>query len=93
MDVLENRYLALNQCTYVILDEADRMLDMGFEPEVQKVLEYIPVTNLKPDTDDAEEESKMMENFFSKKKYRQVSSRSFLLVFKAQFECMLEVEK
>lgn len=38
LDVLENRYLLLNQCSYVILDEADRMLDMGFEPEVQKVL-------------------------------------------------------
>lgn len=37
LDVLENRYLSLDQCTYVILDEADRMLDMGFEPEVQKV--------------------------------------------------------
>ncbi|VDL86998.1 unnamed protein product [Nippostrongylus brasiliensis] len=37
LDVLENRYLLLNQCSYVILDEADRMLDMGFEPEVQKV--------------------------------------------------------
>lgn len=70
-DVLENRYLVLNQCTYVILDEADRMLDMGFEPSVQKVLEYIPATNIKPDTDDAEDESKMMANFFSKKKYRQ----------------------
>lgn len=37
LDVLDNRYLMLNQCSYVILDEADRMLDMGFEPEVQKV--------------------------------------------------------
>ena len=37
LDVLENRYLFLNQCSYVILDEADRMLDMGFEPDVQKV--------------------------------------------------------
>ncbi|TKR76080.1 hypothetical protein L596_017276 [Steinernema carpocapsae] len=71
LDVLENRYLSLDQCTYVILDEADRMLDMGFEPEVQKVLEYIPVTNLKPDTEEAEDESALMENFFSKKKFRQ----------------------
>ncbi|MCP9258372.1 putative ATP-dependent RNA helicase DDX23 [Dirofilaria immitis] len=71
LDVLENRYLSLDQCTYVILDEADRMLDMGFEPEVQKVLEYIPVTNLKPDTEDAEKEESIMENFYSKKKYRQ----------------------
>lgn len=34
IDVLENRYLVLNQCTYIVLDEADRMIDMGFEPGV-----------------------------------------------------------
>lgn len=73
VDVLENRYLVLNQCTYVILDEADRMLDMGFEPSVKTILEKMPVTNLKPDTEEAEEEGKLMENFFTKKKYRQVS--------------------
>lgn len=72
MDVLENRYISLNQCSYVIMDEADRMLDMGFEPDVNKILEFIPVTNLKPDTDDAEDEAKLMENFLSKNKYRQV---------------------
>jgi len=27
--------------SYLILDEADRMLDMGFEPEVRRVLEYL----------------------------------------------------
>ncbi|KAG7264915.1 hypothetical protein CRUP_012094 [Coryphaenoides rupestris] len=42
IDVLENRYLVLGRCTYVVLDEADRMIDMGFEPDVQKILEYIP---------------------------------------------------
>ncbi|XP_023305428.2 probable ATP-dependent RNA helicase DDX23 [Lucilia cuprina] len=71
IDVLENRYLVLNQCTYIVLDEADRMIDMGFEPDVQKILEYMPVTNLKPDTEEAEDASKLMENFYSKKKYRQ----------------------
>lgn len=70
IDVLENRYLVLNQCTYIVLDEADRMIDMGFEPDVQKILEYMPVTNLKPDTEEAEDASKLMENFYSKKKYR-----------------------
>ncbi|CAG7827086.1 unnamed protein product, partial [Allacma fusca] len=48
IDVLENRYLVLNQCTYIVLDEADRMIDMGFEPDVQKILEFMPVTNQKP---------------------------------------------
>ncbi|KJH49085.1 helicase protein [Dictyocaulus viviparus] len=71
LDVLENRYLLLNQCSYVILDEADRMLDMGFEPEVQKVLSYLPVSNQKPDTDDIEHEEALMNNFATREKYRQ----------------------
>ncbi|KAK6471102.1 putative ATP-dependent RNA helicase DDX23 [Huso huso] len=72
IDVLENRYLVLSRCTYVVLDEADRMIDMGFEPDVQKILEYIPVTNQKPDTDEAEDPEKMIMNFGSgKHKYRQ----------------------
>uniref|UniRef100_A0A8W7PFN1 Probable ATP-dependent RNA helicase DDX23 n=1 Tax=Anopheles coluzzii TaxID=1518534 RepID=A0A8W7PFN1_ANOCL len=71
IDVLENRYLVLNQCTYIVMDEADRMIDMGFEPDVQKILEYMPVSNLKPDTEEAEDASKLMENFNTKKKYRQ----------------------
>lgn len=79
IDVLENRYLVLSRCTYVVLDEADRMIDMGFEPDVQKILEYIPVTNLKPDTDDAEDPEKMMQNFVSgKHKYRQVIHVEFI---------------
>ncbi|GBN17263.1 putative ATP-dependent RNA helicase DDX23 [Araneus ventricosus] len=71
IDVLENRYLVLNRCTYIVLDEADRMIDMGFEPDVQKILEYMPVTNQKPDTDEAEDEEKLLANFSSKNKYRQ----------------------
>lgn len=71
IDVLENRYLVLNQCTYIVLDEADRMIDMGFEPDVQKILDYMPVSNLKPDTEDAEDEAKLLANYNSKKKYRQ----------------------
>lgn len=75
IDVLENRYLVLSRCTYVVLDEADRMIDMGFEPDVQKILEHMPVTNQKPDTDEAEDPEKMTANFESgKHKYRQVSS-------------------
>ncbi|KAM6153288.1 putative ATP-dependent RNA helicase DDX23 isoform 2-T2 [Erethizon dorsatum] len=72
IDVLENRYLVLSRCTYVVLDEADRMIDMGFEPDVQKILEHMPVSNQKPDTDEAEDPEKMLANFESgKHKYRQ----------------------
>ncbi|CAJ0597046.1 unnamed protein product [Cylicocyclus nassatus] len=71
LDVLENRYLLLNQCSYVIFDEADRMLDIGFEPEMQKVLGYLPVSNQKPDTDDIEHEEALMNNFATREKYRQ----------------------
>lgn len=60
IDVLENRYLVLSQCTYVVLDEADKMIDLGFEADVQKILEYLPVSNMKPDTEDAEDPEKML---------------------------------
>ena len=71
IDVLENRYLVLSRCTYIVLDEADRMIDMGFEPEVQKVLDHMPVTNQKPDNEMAEDASALSENFKLKNKYRQ----------------------
>lgn len=35
VDCIERRYAVLNQCNYVVLDEADRMIDMGFEPQVR----------------------------------------------------------
>ena len=50
------------------------MIDMGFEPDVQKILEYLPVTNMKPDTEDAENEHHLKINFTSKDKYRQVGT-------------------
>ncbi|XP_040580431.1 probable ATP-dependent RNA helicase DDX23 [Lepeophtheirus salmonis] len=71
IDVLENRYLVLSRCTYIVLDEADRMIDMGFEPDVQKILDHMPVTNAKPDNDEAENEAALLENIRSKNKYRQ----------------------
>ena len=38
IDLLESGEVTLERCTYVVLDEADRMLDMGFEPQIRKVL-------------------------------------------------------
>ncbi|VAH11201.1 unnamed protein product [Triticum turgidum subsp. durum] len=54
LDCLESRYAVLNRCSYVVLDEADRMIDMGFEPQVVGVLDAMPSSHLKPENADEE---------------------------------------
>merc|ERR1719466_56719 len=71
LDVLDSRYIVLSQCTYIVMDEADRMIDMGFEESVQSILNYIPVSNQKPDSDEIENKVLMKSNFLSKHKFRQ----------------------
>ncbi|KAJ1641234.1 P-loop containing nucleoside triphosphate hydrolase protein, partial [Pavlovales sp. CCMP2436] len=41
-DFLESRQVNLSTVGYLVLDEADRMLDMGFEPQIRKILSTIP---------------------------------------------------
>ena len=41
IDILEMGKTNFRRCTYVVLDEADRMLDMGFEPQIRKILGQI----------------------------------------------------
>lgn len=48
IDCIEHHLLVLNQCSYIILDEADRMIDLGFEPQVQQIFDSLPVSNEKP---------------------------------------------
>jgi len=67
-DCLDNRILVLSQCTYVVMDEADRMIDMGFEADVNFILDQLPVSNIKPDTDEAEN---TLTNRVNKTLYRQ----------------------
>jgi len=38
-DFVEKGRVSLSHCKYLVLDEADRMLDMGFMPEIQKMVE------------------------------------------------------
>lgn len=37
-DLVQADILKVESVTYLILDEADRMLDMGFEPQIRKTL-------------------------------------------------------
>ncbi|KAI8999942.1 P-loop containing nucleoside triphosphate hydrolase protein [Gaertneriomyces semiglobifer] len=39
IDFLERRKISLSKCRYLILDEADRMLDMGFEIQVREIVQ------------------------------------------------------
>ncbi|XP_051568029.1 probable ATP-dependent RNA helicase DDX5 isoform X1 [Myxocyprinus asiaticus] len=41
IDLLEAGKTNLRRCTYLVLDEADRMLDMGFEPQIRKIVDQI----------------------------------------------------
>ncbi|XP_077308428.1 putative ATP-dependent RNA helicase DDX17 isoform X1 [Lithobates pipiens] len=41
IDFLETGKTNLRRCTYLVLDEADRMLDMGFEPQIRKIVDQI----------------------------------------------------
>ncbi|KAI1132982.1 ATP-dependent RNA helicase dbp2 [Nemania abortiva] len=41
IDMLEGGKTNLRRVTYLVLDEADRMLDMGFEPQIRKIISQI----------------------------------------------------
>jgi ATP-dependent RNA helicase DDX5/DBP2 len=41
IDMLESQKTNLRRVTYLVMDEADRMLDMGFEPQIRKIVSQI----------------------------------------------------
>jgi ATP-dependent RNA helicase RhlE len=41
-DLLERRLLTLDAVEILVLDEADRMLDMGFKPQVDRIVKRLP---------------------------------------------------
>lgn len=45
-DMIKRDRIGLDNCRYLVLDEADRMLDMGFEPQIREIVERsgMPVT-------------------------------------------------
>jgi len=41
IDYLESGKVSLKQTSFLVLDEADRMLDMGFEPQIRKIIQCV----------------------------------------------------
>jgi len=42
LDLASQNIVPLHRVSYLVLDEADRMLDMGFEPQLRKIVELLP---------------------------------------------------
>jgi ATP-dependent RNA helicase DDX23/PRP28 len=63
-DCLESAYMVLNQCRSVVLDEADRMIDMGFAPQMESILDAMG-GSLKSENE--KEASKQQEEDLTKK--------------------------
>ena len=41
-DFLDSRQVDISSVFYLVLDEADRMLDMGFEPQIRSIIRRLP---------------------------------------------------
>ena len=55
-DVIERHVIVLSQCRYVVMDEADRMVNLGFEAELTFILDKLP-----SDTMEGEDKSEQMD--------------------------------
>ncbi|GMG55762.1 unnamed protein product [Ambrosiozyma monospora] len=48
LDCLTQRIITLDQTFFLIMDEVDRMIDMGFEAQVKKIMEVLPPGDMNP---------------------------------------------
>ncbi|PAV23639.1 pre-mRNA-splicing ATP-dependent RNA helicase PRP28 [Pyrrhoderma noxium] len=46
-DVIERHVIVLSQCSYIVMDEADRMVNLGFEADLTFILDKLPNETLK----------------------------------------------
>jgi ATP-dependent RNA helicase RhlE len=42
LDHVENGHLTLDTVSAVVIDEADRLLDLGFMPQIRRIMQYVP---------------------------------------------------
>ena len=43
LDILNKKMMTMDMCRYVVFDEADRMIDMGFEEDVRTIFSFFKV--------------------------------------------------
>lgn len=60
-DVIERHVLVLSQCTYVVMDEADRMVHLGFEAALTFILDALPSETMAGEDTGEHEEVTMMD--------------------------------
>jgi ATP-dependent RNA helicase DDX3X len=46
VDLLDRGKIGLENCCFLVLDEADRMLDMGFEPQIRRIVQQDTMPNV-----------------------------------------------
>lgn len=46
VDLVERGYISLSNIHYLVLDEADRMLDMGFEPQIRRIVQEMDMPDV-----------------------------------------------
>lgn len=51
-DMISKSMMVMSQCRYVVLDEADRMVDLGFEEAMTQILDAMPSTAFHQDSDE-----------------------------------------
>lgn len=87
-DCIESRYTVLTQCKYVIIDEADIMINMDLEEALNFILDSIPKDNLKSyyeDENDRQIESQS-NNYIDDKKIEYRTTHMFSATMPNQLE-------
>lgn len=66
LDLLRNHLVVLNQTNYIVLDEADRMIDEGFEQDVNTVMGAMGSLMKSEEEEEVEKEAEETESLTSK---------------------------